>query len=208
MCAALVAVFLAWRDGNDEIDADAAGSDGSTPGEWGLPEPAPSGQTAYTDRGGAVTLNLIPASSIPEAAIKEAERRLAANFPGAVITGPPDLACNCHGWVFAGGHHWIGRPDVETILCDNGYRRAVIPRPGDVVIYRDAAGEAVHSGLVHAISGGTVEVESKWGYMYRVRHPVAVQPFADRWGYYRTERQSHVIQFSEPDTGGDLSGAE
>src|SRR5262245_19215381 len=118
--AALTLAAVAWRDADDRNGVDpaapAAGRDGSTPGEWGLPEPIPSGQTAYTDRGGAVALNLIPAHSVPDAAVREAESRLAARFPGAVITGPPDLACYCHGWVFAGGRHWVGHQDVETIL--------------------------------------------------------------------------------------------
>jgi hypothetical protein len=93
---------------------------------------------------------------------------------------PPTNAYNCHGWTFACTSGRIDDPaDVDTIISGNGYTRitptASAPaKPGDVVIYRDAHGNAIHSGIVRKVdpaTGRPTEVESKWGDFERYKHP-------------------------------------
>jgi hypothetical protein len=163
---------------------------------------------ARTDRGTAVTLYHVAASALSDSDIHDAEREIGANFPRTVITAAPTLAHNCHGWIFAGGRYWVSQEDVETILHDNGYHEVAAPAPSDVVIYRGATGLIAHSGLVRATTEGRVEVESKWGYMHRVRHEVAAQPFGERWAFYHSERPGHLIHLGDSDASGASDHAE
>jgi hypothetical protein len=207
---AVIAIGLALRDAPADRSSDAASTESTDrePEVRAALEPVPSGHRARTDRGVAVKLYHVAATALSEADVRHAEREMAANFPGAIVTAPPTLAHNCHGWIFAGGRCWVSQDDVETILRDNGYREVADPRPGDVVIFRGTAGAIVHSGIVRATRGDRVEVESKWGYMHRVRHEVAAQPFGSQWAYFHTERATHLIHLAEPETWAGWNRAE
>jgi len=51
--------------------------------------------------------------------------------------------------------------EVVQILRDNGYRVTLSPRAEDLVVYRNEAGEIVHTGIVSGVlDDGTVLVES------------------------------------------------
>lgn len=97
-----------------------------------------------------------------------------------VICMLPTKTYNCHGWTFACTSGRIGTSeDVDAIISGNGYTQitptASAPaKPGDVIIYRNAHGEVVHSGIVRKVdpeTGKPTEIESKWGYFERYLHP-------------------------------------
>ena len=58
----------------------------------------------------------------------------------------PDYNTNCHGYTFADGKFWI--EDAQTIIEHDGYQKVSIPQKGDVVVYYDSHGTAVHSATV------------------------------------------------------------
>jgi hypothetical protein len=160
----------------------------------------PTGLTAHTDRARPVDLRTVRRGSLTPALVHGAETWLAKNFPDAKPVAPPAFNYNCHGWVIAGGRFWIEGGDFEAILHDNGYEQATEPQAGDLVVYRDAAGQVAHSGLVRYVEGGEITVESKWGALHRLMHPVAEQPFGREWAYYRPTHLTHML---EPDSGDD-----
>ena len=58
----------------------------------------------------------------------------------------PQYNSNCHGYTFAGGKFWID--DAQTIIEHDGYQEVSIPQQGDVVVYYDRHGTAVHSATI------------------------------------------------------------
>ncbi|MBC7856717.1 MAG: hypothetical protein IAF94_25080 [Pirellulaceae bacterium] len=116
------------------------------------------------------------------------------SIPIPYQTSAEDGRANCHGWVFTGGEHLLWRDGVERILEDNGYQPCQAPRPGDLIIYRSASGEVVHTGLVKTkLFGGRMMIESKWGLGGRFVHRPAEQPYGDNFSYYRSARQGHAL---------------
>jgi hypothetical protein len=155
----------------------------------------PVGQpTAFTDRGRPVRVAVlgrpVPAEVLSE---NESERVEEHDLSRKVIARTePDPAHNCHGWVFTGGLFWVPGDDVHRILADNGYRRVTAPQVGDLAVYRDAAGDITHSGVVFSTAGGTL-VESKWGPLGRFLHGPDDQPFGGECGFYRSPRSGHLL---------------
>jgi hypothetical protein len=122
-------------------------------------------------------------------------RRL--GLEGRVIALPSgSVSCDCAGWVFTGGQYWLVRQEPTAILEDNGYRHVEEPRPGDLVIYRNRSGEAIHYGLVRVAQPDMpVLVESKWGDCGVFLHPIAAHPYPDvRPCFYRSARPSHLLR--------------
>ncbi|HLD36702.1 MAG TPA: fibronectin type III domain-containing protein, partial [Planctomycetota bacterium] len=87
-------------------------------------------------------------------------------------TAIPTDSYNCWGWTFTCGSGWMDDPiDVDNVLSDNGYTQipptASAPaQPGDVIVYRDAQGNVLHTGIVREVDPATGQptlVESKWG---------------------------------------------
>ena len=103
-----------------------------------------------------------------------------------------DLA-NCHGWVFTGGQHLLSGDGVERILEDNGYRPCLSPQVGDLIIYRNSEGAIWHTGLIAGMFLGMPMIESKWGLGARLVHSPVDQPYGERFSFYRSERQGHVL---------------
>jgi hypothetical protein len=117
-----------------------------------------------------------------------------------IRTACADPNCNCHGWVFAAGKGWLTCERVEQILQDNGYAPVAVPRTGDLVVYRSAAGETLHTGLVRLASAdGLVLIESKWGHWGRYLHRPQDQPYGSTYAYYRTSRRGgHRLRLPQP----------
>ncbi|GMO58263.1 MAG: hypothetical protein Ta2G_18350 [Termitinemataceae bacterium] len=67
------------------------------------------------------------------------------------IAPVPQLDTNCHGTTFADGKYWINPDQIDSILAGDGYKKVDAPKVGDVVIYRDRRGTAVHSAKVTAV---------------------------------------------------------
>jgi hypothetical protein len=150
---------------------------------------------ALTDLGQSLPLYRVDGSIHPER-LAEWEHDVLRHFVGKVLrTAEPDPHYNCHGWVFAAGRHWVLGRDVPAVLQDNGYRKVSDPRPGDVIVYREADGAVAHSGLVRSItSEGQVLIESKWGWFGRFLHAPQVQGYGTSFAYYRSARTGHSLR--------------
>ena len=104
------------------------------------------------------------------------EQQYIRDFP-SIRREPSSEQTNCHGWVFTQGRHLLFGTEVEQILHDNGYRVAEWPEADDIIIYRNAHGTIVHSGIVRSVfTDGTVMIESKWGISARFLHLPTDQP--------------------------------
>jgi hypothetical protein len=114
-----------------------------------------------------------------------------------IQTAPPQLDCNCHGWIFAAGRYWLRGQDVDRVLVGNGYVGVQVPALGDVAIYRNDKGEVSHSGLVRTVAGdGTVLlVESKFGRMGRYLHTPNEHIYSGQvLTMYRSDRAGHQLR--------------
>ncbi len=106
---------------------------------------------------------------------------------------------NCHGWVFTEGKFLLCGNDVQKILADHLYSRTSKPVAGDVIIYRDAMGNILHTGLVRFLNEkGEPFIESKWGIQGHFLHRPQDQIYSQYYSYYHTERSSHLISVSKP----------
>lgn len=121
-------------------------------------------------------------------------------FDGRVIVADSSRSpANCHGWVFTGGRFQVGAADVQQILDDNGYVAVATPRTGDLIVYRDEQGKIVHTGLVKAIGPeGFVLIESKWGPLDIYWHTPHDQVYSERFEYWRSARDGHLLGIVGP----------
>lgn len=149
-----------------------------------------------TDQGRWVPLYRFAANAEKFASFSQTFGKRFANFSTALIhRRDADQTANCHGWVFTGGQHLLRGEGVAKILEDNGYQEVAIPVPGDIIIYRDAFGVILHTGLVQGVlKEGTVMIESKWGVDQRFLHLPTDQPYSANYQYYHTDRGSHQIE--------------
>jgi hypothetical protein len=152
---------------------------------------------AYTDKGRPVHLFQGPNWDLGRNRMEEIEASFltSKNLNQHLIrTAPPDLAYDCHGWVFGAAHYWILGGDVESILEDNGYRSVSDPKIGDVAIYR--ASLILHSGLVRSVGADRlVLIESKWGWIGRFVHePRVGKEYGGDPTYYRSKRSGHTLR--------------
>ncbi|MFN7875010.1 MAG: hypothetical protein ACK5PB_06830 [Pirellula sp.] len=129
----------------------------------------------------------------------QAIRATSNSFPAALIRRKDaDLSANCHGWVFANGVYLINSTGVSMILEDNGYTRVAIPKIGDIAIYRNAAGNVIHTAIVCSVlTDQTVLLESKWGVHHRFIHLPEDQPYSTLIEYFTTQRDNHGITILE-----------
>lgn len=160
---------------------------------------------AVTDTGRRIRLGTPgqPVSDTDLSGVENDQIRTHALDRKVIVRAAPDPSHNCHGWVFTGGRYWVAGDDVNDILTDNGYVPVSTPAVGDVAVYRTAAGEVVHSGVVVAVVGYLL-VESKWGPMGRYLHGPDAQPFGGTCSYFRSARHGHTLKGLPLDEG-DLS---
>lgn len=157
--------------------------------DLGLPEIViVSDMAALTDRGQA-----IPVRRYADPA---AERSVPTGYEGrAILAGGAEALSNCHGWVFTGGRYAIAAENVDAILRDNGYERVEEPGLHDLIVYRDAAGRPVHTGVVKAVGAdGFILVESKWGALRVFWHTPDDQGYSARFDYWRSDRGGHLLE--------------
>lgn len=156
--------------------------------------PEPAGYVAHTNRGATIALYRAIADDDIGEMEKQFDAQLETTLPLKLIqTAAADPTCNCHGWVFAGGRFYVRGSDVPTILTDDEYTEVSQPQPGDVIVYRDGAGNAVHTGLVRLAEGDLILVESKWGPLGRFLHAPIHQPYSTTWAFYRGPRDDHTL---------------
>jgi hypothetical protein len=153
------------------------------------------GLVVQTDLGHPVPLGIYRAGAEMTKELHRVGDSLEGTFHSAIIRrGPQDPTYDCHGWTFAAGRYHIGSNSVEQILHDNGYKLVDQPQVDDVIIYRDATGAIIHSGIVRVSEGaGLVLVESKWSVYGRYLHPPEVQVYSQDFAYYRSPRQGHLL---------------
>jgi hypothetical protein len=153
---------------------------------------------ALTDRGRTVQLFAGGDAADLPADVREWEQNVAASWrqsARAIRLAPADRQSNCHGWTFADGRYWIRPESVNRILEDNGYGAAARPGPGDLAVYRNSSGRAVHSGVVQLVlEDGLVLVESKWGWGGRYLHPSEEHCYPGAsCTFYRSSRDRHLL---------------
>ncbi len=104
--------------------------------------------------------------------------------------------CNCHGFVFTAGHHWIAGTEVEGILRDNGYQPVTVVHASDLAVYRDRTGTIMHTGIVRGLAADNVVlVESKWGQAGRFIHRHDRHPYLNtECIFYRSARAGHLLR--------------
>ena len=65
------------------------------------------------------------------------------------VVPDPRMGTDCHGVTFTNGEYWINDGEVDSLLTHGGYQRVSAPKPGDVLVYRNArTGNVVHSVTV------------------------------------------------------------
>ncbi len=128
--------------------------------------------------------------------ITKTREMVRATSERAMLRAEPFLEANCHGWVFSQGEHIVKGETVQLILDENKYTSVDAPQPNDVVIYRSAQGEIIHTGIVRGTLEGSTIVESKWGIGGLYLHVAEEQPYSQYISYYRTERPTHRILIS------------
>jgi len=121
--------------------------------------------------------------------------------PGIVQTNAPTKSYNCHSFTFDKSKQWLvmkttadptGQIGLNTIIADQGYRPLFIPPEiavaGDIIIYKDGAGNIIHSGKVTMADGfGVVtEVQSKWAQSGEYKHAPNNSPYGTNWEIFRT----------------------
>lgn len=81
------------------------------------------------------------------------------------IKGDRGMITDCHGVTFCDGKFWVDNDQVDTILKGDGYTKVDKAKRGDVLIYRDAQGNVVHSVTVTAVdeNGQPTEVQGLGG---------------------------------------------
>jgi len=152
---------------------------------------------AVTDAGHVVRLYSLASAEGGDNREEEARRQWYQELAHQMIrTGDAYPTCNCHGWVFAGGQHWIHGRDVDLILHDNGYRAVTAPQAGDVAVFRSAQGHVEHTGVVRGTDAeGKVLIESKLGRYGRFIHTAEQHPYPDTViTYYHSRRGGNLLR--------------
>ena len=154
-----------------------------------------------TDRGNRVPVFRVVTDMQVHRDVRRVDAAALGYETALIRQATPDFRANCHGWVFTNGYHLLRGEGVETILRDNSYQLVEQPYAGDIIVYRDALGRIVHTGLVRLVTDdGLVLIESKWGIGGRFIHQPQDQAYSDSYHYYHTSRGSHLLA-GIPDDG-------
>jgi hypothetical protein len=156
----------------------------------------PTYRYAVTDRGRFINVyTTVLAIEDPDGAkLNKYEERIQRSGVFRILpVSKPELATNCHGWVFLGAGYCLLGQDIDAILEDNAYEKVAQPRHGDLIVYRNGPANIVHTGLVRFADEGMVLVESKWGVLGRYLHPPENQPYSQEWFFCRSPRLSHLL---------------
>jgi hypothetical protein len=191
----IATMMVGWcyhRIGVRCMDASLVGFENVLPGTVDVDQRA----FAVTDKGEMLSLyRLSTTEEVFEEYMLGAEDKFKSFNHVGIHREDADQHSNCHGWVFTAGRFLVKGRDVDRILCDNGYFAVTVPKPDDIVIYRDEDGLILHTALVQGVlRDGTVIAESKWGVDERFLHLPEDQPYSQIYEYYRTERPSHLLR--------------
>ncbi len=118
----------------------------------------------------------------------------------AILANPNATHANSHGWVFAEGKFKVPGRYVDLILEDNGYHVVVLPKVGDLILYRDEEQVPIHTGIVKAVGqDGFVLIESKVGESETAYHLPDDHLYAPNFAFYRSTRDGHtILQWRQP----------
>jgi hypothetical protein len=165
-----------------------------------LLEPADLGlvpdRVALTDKSRSIPLFTSRTGDSASAAAEREQLRKMGLDLHLIQTANADQQYNCHGWVFTGGRYWVRGPAVETILKENGYKRVERPAANDLAVFRDEAGQVLHTAVVRLVTAnGTVLLESKWGQLGRYLHKDNQHAYSSgRCTYYHSDRNGHLLR--------------
>lgn len=88
----------------------------------------------------------------------------------ASLISPASAKYNCHSFAWYdtsySNPYWIDSPDIRSIFSDSTCTRisSSSVAVNDIIVYYNSNfTEALHSGVVHSITNGTVKIKSKWG---------------------------------------------
>jgi len=123
-----------------------------------------------------------------------------AQFEGIVKQNDATKSYNCHSFAFDKSKQWLGiktnadptgQIALNTIIADQGYvplKIPEVPMPGDLIIYKDTAGNIIHSGKVTKADGmgGVTEVQSKWAWAGEYLHHPDISPYGTTWEILRS----------------------
>jgi hypothetical protein len=153
----------------------------------------------WTDRGREIRLfNLVGEPERSDTKSAGSQNSIDDYPEMAILRQSRSVRSNCHGWVFCDGRFILPGDDIDHILEDNAYCSVEQPRGGDLILYRDANGQAMHSGVVRGIlDDGTVMVESKWGVDRLYLHTAVDQPYSQLFTYYRSPRHGHRLTITK-----------
>jgi len=184
------------QDHLQEFNTEAVRGEATAPFEL---EPV-AGRWAVTDKGRTLHVYAMPYGYADVDARESAFLQARQASLHLIRTGEAQTTYNCHGWVFAGGQHWVRGEQVDIILKDNGYHRVHNPQPGDVVVLRDPNGAVVHTGLVRGTNDeGLILVESKWGQLGRFIATADEHPYpGTSMAFYHTARGGHLLRGLAP----------
>lgn len=190
----LGASSIAWSYHRVQVRTAAlnfTGTDSELPGEVALDNQS----EGVTDSGTKIPLyRLDLTEELFDEFVVNSESSFRPFEHAGVLRAAPDETANCHGWVFTAGQFLLKGSDVAQILQDHRYSVVTDPRSQDLVIYRDATGNILHTALVQAVlPDGTVIAESKWGTLQRFLYLPEDQPYSTIFQFYRTERPDHLI---------------
>lgn len=155
----------------------------------------PAESEVLTDRGTKVRCldSLDPRSAEDHQRIENAFFRERWSRDDVIRQSPGDDRCNCYGWVFTGGRHWIPDAYLETILQENGYREVPKPKSGDLVVYRQN-GQAIHLAIVrYTAKARPPMVEGKWGFNGVFLHAVDRSTYGQSFTFHRSPRVGHLL---------------
>ena len=172
---------------------------------------AVEGVHAATDRGHPILLthSQTPHSKAEMTKLEE-DSPLGLKWRGATIKRhEADDNSNCHGWVFTGGRYIVPSQAVEPILHDNGYATVSVAAPGDLIVYRDAAGGITHTAVVRYTAPGRAPmVEGKWGWMGVYLHVADECRYGKNYTFHRSARDGDLLRGIDGASPVRFTGAE
>lgn len=108
-----------------------------------------------------------------------------------------DATYSCVGMIFAIRRAWIEDEHLEWLLAEDGYIEVENPKVGDLIVYRNDRGKAMHVGVImeRALEAERAEwrfrVLSQWGQDGEFLHAASDVPalFGDHKHFYSERKQ-------------------
>ncbi len=135
----------------------------------------------HPGRHGTTFNHIHPASDYDEDERACVNQEMLAKYEGIEKVSAPTTAFNCAGYAMDGSNSFINDRDAADTLTDDLYDKlpaGTAAQVGDRIVYKDAAGDSQHIGVVTGVDGegNVTEVTSKWGAAGVYKHPPGTVP--------------------------------